>query len=238
MATVGNLWVFGDSFSYNFEFRKTHPYFKFKKEGDSSYVDHFAKTYNLKIQNKATPGWGNFNILHDLLYYSSEIKPEDFLIVGTSESTRTQSFEYQHNLTRCYQASFGYSFDEFDRNKSQLEVDPAFATSMEQYILNCKFPLLKYQTSFELTMIQNVFKLIKARKKVLWSSNLWGKFESITQDTKGEIEDGHWSFNGHKDFFTFLKQSLVNQDIFIDPSYTTQIEEGKYYLDPLDFERE
>lgn len=237
MDKVGKLWIFGDSFSYNFEFQENHPYFLFKKEGDYSYVEYFADEFNLEVQNKATPGWGNINILHDLLYYSSEITPLDFVIIGTSESARTQSFEYQHNLTRCYQASFGYSFDEFDRNKSNTEVDSSFAHSMEQYILNCKFPLLKYHTSFELTMIKNVYNLINARKKALWGSSLWGRFENITQHTNGQIEDGHWSFNGHKDFYNYLRLALVEQDSYIDSSFTGQLIEGKYYLDPLDFQR-
>lgn len=43
-----------------------------------------------------------------------------------------------------------------------------------------------------------------------WSYKLWNnssKYEWITKATKGKVEDGHWSWKGHNDFYMdFIKR--------------------------------
>lgn len=234
MAELNKLWVFGDSYSYGSELTKGHPYFKYKKEGDASYVTHLSKHFQMKVENHATPGWGNINILHDLLRNSSKISREDIVVVGTSESARTQSFEYAYNKSKVFQASFGYSFDEHDYNKSTRDVNSNYPSSMENYIVNCKLPLLEFHLSYEVSMIVNTLDLIRCSKKILWTANNWGKFESITAHTDSKIEDGHWSFNGHKKFSQYLIENSKNTNFFIDPEFYNIQTIGKYYNDPLE----
>jgi hypothetical protein len=234
MAEMKTLWIFGDSYSYGYELTKGHPYYKYKKEEDASYVSHLGKHFQMKVENYATPGWGNINILHDLLRNSPKISKEDIVIVGTSESARTQSFEYAYDKSKVFQASFGYKFDDHDFNKSTQEVHTQYPSSMENYILNCKLPLLEYHLCYELSMILNTLELIKCSKKILWTSNNWGKFESITTHTNSKIDDGHWSFNGHRVFSEYLIEKSKNTNFFIDPELTNIQTLGKYYNDPLE----
>jgi hypothetical protein len=41
---------------------------------------------------------------------------------------------------------------------------------------------------------------------VLWSVYLYQKFETITEVTNGEIDDHHWSYKGHYDFFKYIEK--------------------------------
>lgn len=237
MAEIKRLWAFGDSFTYSFELREEHKYYEYKPEDGKTYVQWLADKYNLELVNLATPGWGNINILSDLLHHVKYFSDDDLIIVGSSDSGRVQSFEFNSGLDRFAQASYSYYIDEYDRNNSRKHIDSNFADSLVNYIVNCRQTLIHYHSCYELHMIHNVLNMCKGHKKVLWSIPQWGNYETISQHTEGVIEDMHWSWDGHKQFAKFLDEQLQTTDFFID-RYTIELFENYNFMqDPLLYER-
>lgn len=237
MAEIKRLWAFGDSFTYTFELREGHPYYEYKPEDGKRYVDWLGEYYNAEVVNLATPGWGNMNILYDLLRYADKFSDQDIIIVGASDSGRIQSFEYHKGNESFMQASYSHYIDEQDTKNSIDSIDPNFPQSLINYILSCKYPLINHHTRLEMLMIINVLKLCKGSKKVLWSVRQWGDYETIDQHTNGKIPDMHWSWNGHKYFSHYLRDKIDSTDFFIDEYANDILEKYKYIDDPLFYER-
>lgn len=237
MAEVKKLWAFGDSFTYSFELSKEHKYYEFRTPDGKPYVEWLAEYYGATLYNYATPGWGNTHILHDLLLHAPKFADNDIIIVGTSDSCRVQSFEYHTGKNSFVQASYSSYIDDFDRNNSTEHIDPNFPDSLVNYVVNCKLPLVNYHNWYDISMILNTLKICKGAKKAIWDVHQWGNFENIDTHTQGQIPDMHWSWNGHKEFFLYLKDNLNTRDFFIDKYIQEFYREYNYLPDPLYNER-
>ena len=237
MAKVTKLWAFGDSFTYCFELQKQHEYYKFKTQDGKPYIEWLADYYDAELYNYGTPGWGNIHILHDLLAHAPSFSDNDIIIVGTSDSCRVQSFEYNSGKETFAQASYSSYIDDFVRNNATTHINKDFPNSLVNYLVNCKLPLVNQHNWYDISMIINVLKICKGGKKAIWDVHQWGNYETINKHTKGLIPDIHWSWNGHKEFFLYLKDNLDKTDFFLDNYILKFYSNYNYLPDPLFYER-
>ena len=52
----------------------------------------------------------------------------------------------------------------------------------------------------------------------MWDYTLWEMFENLSDWSKGEYEDGHWSPNGHMSFLGYLLWGLDNNITYLNAS--------------------
>lgn len=90
MENSKTLWIFGDSFSTPWE--KTHGSHK-------EYVDRYNPKYHFAdilhkelgcttVNNLAIAGWDNYSIMESIGNVVSKIQPQDYVIIGWSETIR------------------------------------------------------------------------------------------------------------------------------------------------------
>ena len=94
------------------------------------------------------------------------------------------------------------------------DIDPVAANLLERYCaMFCEYDFkqrsaFSKQTEERFKFLKNVMdNYIGVKSSVVWSVyGNWDKFESITTATNKKIEDGHWSYKGHYDFFKYMEK--------------------------------
>lgn len=104
------LWVFGDSYSVDSTFMKNNPdYSQFIWEPDNCWVEKLAeKLYGDKHQRKIFAEYGVSNdwIFHSVTEQFDNIKPNDYVIVQLSSSSRKWFFEDRPKCSNILSTAF------------------------------------------------------------------------------------------------------------------------------------
>ena len=206
--TKGKLWVFGDSFSsYNGIFPgpiHSNPYYEYKTgKNDNAWFVHLKRKLDLSLINKAQGGYSNDHIFATVIENINKIKREDVVILGTSFNNRVY-IPNKHNKLVDYPIVLQMTPD---------DIDPVAANLLERYCaMFCEYDF-KQRSAFS-KQTEKRFKFLKdvmdnyigVKSCVVWSVYLFNEFESITTATNKKIEDLHWSYKGHYDFFKYIRK--------------------------------
>ena len=202
---MDKLWVFGDSFTEGHGCTPEWEYYKkFYKEGDGLWSQHLANELNLKLVNLGKNGASNDQIIDLIIINYNKISTNDTVIIQKSFPSR---FDVP---------SMSAEGDEWVSIFPIINSDLYSKTlSKEQYetVINFCYHFAdnsKYKKRQNLRFSFLINCLIKDGIKVyLWDilkEN--GKYETIHIATKGEINDFHFSFDGHNRFYkSFLKKT-------------------------------
>ena len=63
-----------------------------------------------------------------------------------------------------------------------------------------------------LSVFISLFESLRGTACHYWSWKLRDKFESIRHHTKNKVKDDHWSWNGHQQFYEFMKGVVSERD--------------------------
>ena len=200
----GNLWVFGDSFSsYNGIFPGPYgdPYYEYKTDkNDNPWFVHLKKKLDLSLINKGHGGYSNDHIFDIIIENINKIKREDVVIICTSFNDRI----YIPNKHVDYPLVLQMAPDDIEKDVVKL---------LERYCaMFCEYDF-KQRSAFS-KQTEKRFKFLKdvmdnyigVKSCVVWSVYLFNEFESITTATNKKIEDLHWSYKGHYDFFKYIRK--------------------------------
>lgn len=193
---MNSIWVFGDSFSadYNVSGSMSH-YVKWKGRIVKNFANFLGEHYKMDVKNFGFQGWDNYSIFESLCKKVDEIKDDDFIFVGWGGVHRYRFVNHKSNQWFTVNGETCHShlstFMDMDLN------------SYLNFLVNRNHMLNEYE-------VDNWSKLIKkAHPKNfvhIWRWGGWGsddllsKFESVKDETKGEVDDFHWSENGHKNY--------------------------------------
>ena len=89
-----------------------------------------------------------------------------------------------------------------------LYEDKVIVDYLHQEIL----PYEESWTNYNREIVISLFESLQGTACHYWSWKLRDKFESIKQHTKYKIEDDHWSWNGHQQFYEFMKGVISEKD--------------------------
>lgn len=202
---MDKLWTFGDSFTAGHGCTPEWEYYKkYYKEGDGLWSHYLANELNLELVNLGKNGASNDQIIDSIIVNYNKISINDTVIIQKS---------YPHRLDV---PNMGVEGDEwisiFPRVKSDLYLKTLSKEHYQTAIDFCYYfsDNFKYKKRQNLRFSFLINCLIKDGIKVyLWDilkEN--GKYETIQSATNGEIDDGHFSFKGHNQFYkSFLKKT-------------------------------
>ena len=215
---MNQLWVFGDSFTAgNGCFANEEYPLKYKLTSDHLiWPEILAKNLKSKLINRGMGLFSNDKILDTIMEDYSTIAEGDIIVIGKTFSSRfdipnknreTLMTISPINLDPVTLAYFnaGYNKQEMDYLWQMVELmDDSMLTKRQ----NFRFDFLK----------SILLEHRKVRNCVIWDvDKIWNSFESINDATKGEVFDHHWSYQGHRDFATYITEYVKKKEEITKP---------------------
>ena len=206
------VWVFGDSFSVDFENNKIGNFELYK-----DLKGYFPKTWGKIIseelgceyRNFAQGGWDNYSILQSFCENISYIKTNDIVFVGWAPEPRIRLTDENGNWR---------SFNVMEQiDWGGIDSDSILNLLLNRVTGEHRDPNKGVEE--ERMAWENMIKFVMKDMILhiwLWNNNgLFMKYQTINNETNGTIPDGHWSENGHKNYCRDLMKELKLSNKFI-----------------------
>lgn len=215
------LWVFGDSNSegYNEQYHWVPPYLEHKGYKPKWWSELVSEELGMQLLNRAKGGTDNYTIFESVCKEVNNIKTNDVIVIGWSSILRTRVINTailpNHFISVLPNNQF--SLDELDKK------------SIEQMIVNRDNELYIDEVMNWMKLINKAFE----NNKVLYFSS-WPEFLSkkdsiinhhwwishtnsmtISAETYGQLDDGHFSETGCRVLADILKQCIESNDKLI-----------------------
>ena len=200
------LWIFGDSFSQDFENNKIknfEDYRNFKGYYPKSWGKLVSEEFGWEYKNYSLGGWDNHSILQSFCEHITEIKPNDVIFVGWAPEVRIRLMDEDGSWT---------SFTGHIQNKEWSGISPEFISKIllnrvttphsnpREGILK---EILSWENMIKYTMKNNLLHIWR-----WYYGGLFSNYQTINEETNGLINDGHWSEKGHIDYSKYLIDKL------------------------------
>lgn len=199
------VWVFGDSFSVDFENNRIgnfELYKDLKGYFPKSWGKILSEELGYEYRNFAQGGWDNYSILQSFCENLTEIKPNDIVFVGWAPEPRIRITD-ENGEWRSFNVMAQIDWGEIS---SECILDLLLNRVTGEHREPNK------GVEEERTAWENMIKFtMKDMISHIWKwgdNGLFMKFETIEQETNGLIPDGHWSENGHIEFSKYLIRKL------------------------------
>jgi len=215
---MDKLWTFGDSFTAGHGCKETDEYYiKYYKEGDKIWPEHLADELNLKLMNLGVNGSSNEKIIDSIIVNYNNISKNDIVIIQKSFPHRfdvpnmgaeghewitvfaNKEFDwYSKFLSKeQYQTAIDFCYHFSDNSKYKKRQNIRFS-----FLINC---LIKDNIKFFL------WDILEVKNKKLH----YTEYQSIGNATNNEIDDGHFAFNGHFEFYKWIYQKIKTKNEII-----------------------
>jgi hypothetical protein len=198
--------IYNDSHWENINFFKRFTW-KHQYE-DSLFSNHFSNSLKLDCINRGEVGASNERILHKIFSDLKDFTPDDIIVIGMTAYSRVlvPNFSKAQRMTNA-------GYDGVKDQNFLLADNKIMSEDAEKAIVDfCYEVLHKNEKSVE-DYYSKLFKqirlglLTKVSSVMIWDYSLWHLFERITIWSKGLVDDGHWSPNGHKAFAEYLLEN-------------------------------
>ena len=191
------IYIFGDSFSEPFIRYANKSYVTHMGYSPKQYYDYFQEEYNMDCVNTAKGGASNDYIFNEFMGQYENMVDGDLVIFGWSQITR---FEFVDTKIGAWRGSLLAS------NQDSLSMD-----TIDEIVVNRNHPLYTEQFCKRLLFINTI---LKGKKVIHWSWVHHEKHYSITTETKGRVEDGHYGEYGHQQIYNILSKGIKDKDVF------------------------
>jgi hypothetical protein len=199
------VWVFGDSFSVDFENNRIGN-FELYKDLKGYYPKSWGKLISEELgyeyKNFAQGGWDNYSILQSFCENITEIKPNDLVFVGWAPEIRIRLMS-ENGQWMCFT---GHLNDQDWEGIKSYDVSKLISNRIHLSNFSPKEGVLEEILSWE-NMIRFTMKEMKLH---IWKwYNMYDRgYQTIQEESNGYIGDTHWSENGHKSYFKDLIKEL------------------------------
>lgn len=228
------LWVFGDSYSVDFEnlsmtYKPFEDYINYKGYIPKNYVELISDEYGYKVRNFAKSGSSNATILSQFINVMGEIEPEDIVIFNWSSVLRYRTSRGNdkfwdvvstQNIEHLEGSISENSLNEIKVNRGR---DYSFYNELLEQIKLvdkiCKNNLVIHW-SWDFPQNVNNNTTINILKNKLLSLK---DFETIDKETRGEVTDYHYSEKGHLELSEFIIKEIKKKFEFSKESFIDRI---------------
>ena len=214
-------WFFGDSFTYGHGCLPGDEYYEHTiKNIQATWTTLVANELKLKEINKGIPGNSTPYIIKQIIDNLINFNTDDTLIISDTHSTRTILYNRRIKEIQPVATEIIHCQDLNKNSKHFLE--SYFSTKEEkriyvEYLYNF---IYREESSWNSYYENQLNSLLLHLNKLgidtyFWSHKIWTpkiRFNTIAQETKGKIKDGHWSWQGHKDFAEYLLKRIDKKD--------------------------
>jgi hypothetical protein len=215
---MDKLWTFGDSFTAGHGCTPEWEYYKkYYKEGDGLWCEHLADTLNLELINLGSNGASNEKIIDSIIVNYTNISKNDIIIIQKSFPHR---FDVPNMGAEGHDWITVFAKKDFDWYSKFLSKEQ-YQTAIEfcyHFSNNSKY---KKRQNLRFSFLINC--LIKDGIKVF----VWDilevtikkihpiEYQTIGDATNNEIDDGHFSFKGHFEFYKWIYQKIKTKNEII-----------------------
>jgi hypothetical protein len=198
------VWVFGDSFSVDFENNRIGN-FELYKDLKGYYPKSWGKLISEELgceyKNYAFGGWDNYSILQSFCENITEIKPNDIVFVGWTPEPRIRITD-ENGKWRSFNVM------------SQIDWGGINSDCILDLLLNrvtgehresnkgVEEERIAWENMIKFTMKDMILHIWR------WSNIIDRGYQTIQEESDGNIEDTHWSENGHVSYFKDLIKEL------------------------------
>ncbi len=206
------LWTFGDSFTegYNEKHEWSKNYIKWKGYTPKVYGEVIADRLDIDLKNIGQGGSDNYTILERVCENVDKIKDDDLIIIGWSNPVRFRLVGQDEKTWRFLVPNFDNKIDSFGKMISQSTLDEIF--------VNRDTSPYQHEVIHWIKLLNKTFKTntIIHWTHAMHGTNLWnfGQCNRIITETKGEVNDGHYSEIGHielADALMSIMDSKINK---------------------------
>jgi len=216
---MNKLWVFGDSFSAtnkrNIIEKWRKLYIKWKGYTPNVWCEFLNDSLQLKLHNLSISATDNYTIFDTIIDSLDSISENDIVIVGWTSTLRFRLIDRLNNFNTIRPSDL----DTFSTLNHTYEYDNISITTINEMLINRDNELYQYELN---RFIKIINKSINAKKIIHWSPfqsthpilNIRRIFsldnlELIKDETMGEINDRHYSENGHNNLANYFSK-LIN----------------------------
>ena len=205
-------WLFGDSFTYGEGCREGFEYYDTIDYNDKRiWSTIVSDELNLKEKNLGERGCSSPHILSTLIEYSPEFQKGDYVIFSDSLPNRIISTNQKIKKVETVIADGFDSFYRLDNFFENLESKQV----MLDYLYHHVLPYPNAYSNFYSRQFEQLQKLFLKNgiNSFFWSYTMWAqnmkKYERISTNTN--IKDGHFSWQGHKEFSEMILHCIKNK---------------------------
>ena len=186
---INSGWFFGDSFLYGYQCHPGDPYYEVSNNKDKRIASQIiCDKLKLKHFNLSQYGFSNGNIIHTIFKNIKKIKEGDLVVILDSHSVRTPLVyshkDYYNNWPKG-------SYFKIHAEEDLKTVYRARGTVGEELINFYKDIFRGIVYEFKLRNVKAIY--LPTNNTFLNEYNI----HKIRED-EPSVDDGHWSFNGHK----------------------------------------
>ena len=186
------LYLFGDSFSAGFSFESnwTNPYVNWKGYRPKGFGEIISQKLNLELINLSENASDNYSILQKFCDNEKNIKKNDLVIIGWSSPLRFR-------LVSKDWITILPNYDKF--STKEIDKTKISESTLIEILLNRDDVRYCNEVNSWIKLLNNLDKNI-----IHWTPfdqrldcMFLSKFETIFSETNGELNDWHFSENGH-----------------------------------------
>jgi len=199
---MSKLWVFGDSYSepfsktYNMGWRTD--YINWKGYIPKCYGEAISDKLKLKHINLAIAGADNYTILDSIVPLLNVINSTDVIIIGWSHTARFRVITKTNNFTTIIPSILdtvnkSKKIELSDSTLAEMAVNRSYSIYIDE--LNNYIKLLNF--SFPNNKIIHWSPFRQDEDGLLTTCSSLNNLERVTHETKGKIDDYHYSESAH-----------------------------------------
>lgn len=224
---MGKLWCFGDSFTAGQGCRPGEEYFElYPNKVQKIWTTLLAEKLSLEEMNLGIPGNSNPYIIKQVIENLKQISKDDVVIL--SDTLPFRSVLYNRVFENIAPITTDIILQPENNPNGQPFVERFFKDKKDKMVLidylhTFKLPYHESWTEYYFSQFLDLqAHLLKLNTQVyFWSHKIWeapSRFEVIVNATNRKINDGHWSWKGHKDFSSYLIERIKKQEYLHNPA--------------------
>ena len=213
---MSKLWVFGDSFTAGNGCLANEEYpLKYKLASEHLiWPEILTKNLNLELVNKGMGLYSNDKIIDSIIEVFNNIQHNDVVIIQKSFVHRFDIPNEIDNVLLTIAPNSKHMLNWYSNNTNMKKRYNKFEMKAIEYIaVTMDNKLIQERQNKRFNFLEKLIKNKEVKKCFVWDiieaiqpDNL--KYETIFKATNGKINDGHWSYKGHKDFAEYIIEQI------------------------------
>jgi hypothetical protein len=196
---VNTLWSFGDSYTEGYHVSWAKEYIKWKGYKPLNFSDILSRDLSFVKMNMGKSGCDNYTIFETICRNIDEIKENDFVIIGWSNTVRFR-LATNNNTWSTLLPGYDHNISIFDHVSKE---------SIDEILVNRE----SYKFAHEIdSWIKIINKALPNNDIIHWTP-FGGAIETcefircvtIFEESKGAVDDGHYGEIGHRELSEIFK---------------------------------
>lgn len=185
-----------------------------------------SKELKIECVNKGEGGSSNSRILHKIIRNLKNFNKGDFVFIGFTHPTRIlvpTNLNYPKMSTLILESNTpgksAMGKSDVKLIGSHPNLNPEQQYVLIDYLYHIIHEFSDNIQEYDYTTVVELVNYLEhvGIKPFLWDYSHWSYYENIDTYTKGRVQDGHWSINGHREFSRTVIKALAKNISILTP---------------------